>query len=71
MKKSTFNINKAEGERDGKTLNGYLLCIKFETMKRCKELYKNSPILASYEQNYQEYKQAFLIAYWQTKRNQS
>lgn len=68
--KSKFNIHESEGRRDGLTGDGFLLSIKFTILKNQRELYKNSPIMAVYEENYQTYKEAFLQAFWSRNEKQ-
>ncbi len=63
-KKSSFNVNYAEGLRDGATKNGSLLALQFGILRSCKEVFKNAPIMAYYQQRYDDYKKGFLESYW-------
>jgi hypothetical protein len=63
-KKSNFNVNYAEGLRDGATKNGSLLALQFEILRNCKEAFKNAPIMVYYQQRYEDYKRGFLESYW-------
>ena len=68
MKKQKFNINEAEGRRDGLTGNGIHLAIKFNMLKNMREKYHNAPIMVIYEENYKTYKDSFLKSFWQVKK---
>lgn len=68
MRKSNFNYHKCEGERDGKMLKGWLLAHKYMILRSAREFYKDASIMVIYEQNYQDYKSAFLTAFYQARK---
>ena len=69
--KTKFNYHEAEGRDDGKHLKSWKLASKFEILKNARKFYGNAPIMATYEENYRTYKEAFLKAYQQARQEES
>ena len=67
MVKNMFNIHEMEGRRDGLTGKGWKLAQKYESLRYIRTQFINSPILSTYEEDYKQYKEAFLKAYWNIK----